>query len=61
MSTDSGNGSSGKSDDVLTAILKRLDAMDGKLQTMDKRLLAMEKIGAKVSSLEASTADLGAQ
>jgi hypothetical protein len=61
MSTDSGKGSSGKSDDVLMAILKRLDAMDGKLQTMDKRLLAMEKIGAKVSSLEASTADLGAQ
>jgi hypothetical protein len=61
MSTDSGKGSSGKSDDVLTAIMKRLDAMDGKLQTMDKRLLAIEKIGVKVSSLEASTADLGAQ
>jgi hypothetical protein len=61
MSTNAGKGSSGKSDDVLIAILKRLDVMDGKLQIMDKRLLAMEKIGAKVSALEASTADMGAQ
>jgi hypothetical protein len=61
MSTATGKGSSGKSDDVLMAILKRLNAMDGKLQIMDKRLLAMEKIRAKVSALEASTADMGAQ
>jgi hypothetical protein len=61
MSTATGKGSSGKSDDVLMAILKHLNAMDGKLQIMDKRLLAMEKIRAKVSALEASTADMGAQ
>jgi hypothetical protein len=54
MSTDSSKGSSGKSDDVLAAILKRLNAMDERLQAMDE-------IKEMVTTLEASTSELGAQ
>jgi archaellum component FlaC len=58
MTRDSSKGTSGKSDDVLVAILKRLNAMNNKLQTMDAKLHAMEGIKDKVHMLEESTNEL---
>jgi hypothetical protein len=45
--------SNGKTDEVLGAILKCLDAMDGKLSRLDP-------ISDKVTALEAATGELGA-
>jgi hypothetical protein len=51
MSTISGTSSSGKIDEVLGAILKRLDA----------KLSQLHPINDKVTALEAATGELGAQ
>jgi hypothetical protein len=51
MSTISGTSSSGKIDEVLGAILKRLDAKPSQLHP----------INDKVTALEAATGELGAQ
>jgi hypothetical protein len=53
MSTISGTSSNGKTDEVLGAILKHLDAMDAKLSHLDP-------ISDKATVLEAATGELGA-
>jgi hypothetical protein len=54
MSTVSSSGSSTTTDAMLSAIVKRLDAMDD-------RLKALDPLCEKVTALEASVEELGAQ
>jgi hypothetical protein len=54
MSMVSSTGSGAKTEDVLAAILKRLDAMDTKLKALDP-------LQEKVTALEESTDDMGSQ
>jgi hypothetical protein len=54
MSTVPSMGSSSTTDAMLTAIMKRLDAMDDKLKALDP-------LQEKVVTLEASTEELGNQ
>jgi hypothetical protein len=61
MSADAGKGSGSKTDDVLSAILKRLKELGAQMRSMETRLESMESIKDKVSTLEASTSELGTQ
>jgi hypothetical protein len=54
MSMVSSTGSGAKTEDILAAILKRLDAMDTKLKALDP-------LQEKVTALEESADDMGAQ
>jgi hypothetical protein len=54
MSMVSSTGSGTKTEDILAAILKRLDAMDTKLKALDP-------LQEKVTALEESADDMGAQ
>jgi hypothetical protein len=53
MSMVSSTGSGAKTEDILAAILKRLDAMDTKLKALDP-------LQEKVTALEESADDMGA-
>jgi uncharacterized protein YhaN len=61
MSFDAGKGSGSKSDDLLGAILKQLNAMDERLRSMEGKLHIIDNMQEKVSALEASIGELGAQ
>jgi chromosome segregation ATPase len=61
MSANAGKGSGSKTDDVLSAILKSLKELGAQLRSMETRLESMESIKDKVSTLEASTSELGTQ
>jgi hypothetical protein len=61
MSFDAGKGSGSKSDDLLGAILKQLNAMDERLRSMEGKLHIIDNMLEKVSALEASIGELGTQ
>jgi flagellin-like hook-associated protein FlgL len=61
MSADAGKGLGSKIDDVLSAILKSLKELGTQMRSMETRLESMESIKDKVSTLEASTSELGTQ
>jgi hypothetical protein len=61
MSSLSGQGSGSQSDDMLAAIFKQLSTMDERLRSMENKLHIVDAMQAKVSTLEESTGDLGAQ
>jgi queuine/archaeosine tRNA-ribosyltransferase len=61
MTSNVGQGSGSKSDDMLVAILKQLVAMDECLRSMESKLHNIDTMQAKVSTLEESTSEPGAQ
>jgi hypothetical protein len=61
MSSDSDKGSGGKNDDMFDAILMQLTAMYDRLRSMEAKLHNVDIMQDKVSTLEASTGELGAQ
>jgi hypothetical protein len=61
MSSLSGQGSGSQSDDMLTAIFKQLSTTDERLRSMENKLHIVDAMQGKVSTLEESTGDLGAQ
>jgi hypothetical protein len=61
MSSLSGQGSGSQSDDMLAAIFKRLSTMDERLRSMENKLHIVDVMQSKMSVLEESTGDLGAQ
>jgi hypothetical protein len=61
MTSTTGQGSGSKSEDMLTTIMKQLTTMDVRLQSMEGHLHAVDSITAKVTALEESTGELGAQ
>jgi hypothetical protein len=61
MTFTASQGSGSKSEDMLATIMKQLIAMDVCLQSMEGRLHAVDSIKAKVTALEESTGELGAQ
>jgi hypothetical protein len=61
MTSIAGQGSGSKSEDMLATIMKQLAAMDARLQSMEGRLHAVDSIKAKVTALEESIGELGAQ
>jgi hypothetical protein len=61
MTSTAGQGSGSKSEDMLATIMKQLAAMDARLQSMEGRLHTVDSIKAKVTALEESTGELGAQ
>jgi hypothetical protein len=61
MTSTAGQGSGSKSEDMLATIMKQLAAMDARLQSMEGRLHVVDSIKAKVTTLEESTGELGAQ
>jgi RecA/RadA recombinase len=61
MTSTVGQGLGSKSKDMLATIMKQLAAMDARLQSMEGRLHVVDLIKAKVTALEESTDELGAQ
>jgi hypothetical protein len=61
MSATAGQGSGSKGNDMLAAIFKQLATMDERLQSMESKVHNVDTIQAKVSALEESTGELGAQ
>jgi hypothetical protein len=61
MTSTAAQGSSSKSEDMLATIMKQLAVMDARLQSMEGRLHVIDSIKAKVTALEESTGELGAQ
>jgi hypothetical protein len=61
MSSLSGQGSGSQSDDMLAAIFKQLSTTDERLRSMENKLHIIDAMQGKVSTLEESTGDLGAQ
>jgi hypothetical protein len=61
MTSTAGQGLGSKSEDMLATIMKQLAAMDARLQSMEGRLHVVDLIKAKVTALEESTGELGAQ
>jgi hypothetical protein len=61
MTSTASQGSGSKSEDMLASIMKQLAATDACLQSMEGRLHTVDLIKAKVTALEESTGELGAQ
>jgi hypothetical protein len=61
MTSNVGQGSGSNCDDMLAAILKQLVAMDECLRSMESKLHNIDTMQAKVSTLEESTGEPGAQ
>jgi hypothetical protein len=61
MTSTAGQGSGSKSEDMLATIMKQLAAMDARLQSMEGRLHVVDSIKEKVTGLEESIGELGAQ
>jgi queuine/archaeosine tRNA-ribosyltransferase len=60
MSSNAGQGSGSKSDDMIAAILKQLAAMNERLRSMESKLHNVYTMQVKVSALEESTDELDA-